>query len=523
MSDLRSTTSDWGYSPRMDRRAALLAILAGVGAGSAGFGVAELTAAVVGISPISAVSSWVIDLSPSWLKEAVIALAGTSDKLVLLITLAAVVVIVALLAGLLEKARPPWGAVSFAVLGMVALIGILTRTNADALSPIPMVVGTALAVLLLRLFTSRLRRGDRLPADSAGATRRSVLIGAGAAAVLGVVAAFGAQSLSSAGRALEAARRAVRLPSPVTAAPPIPAGAELAVPGTASLLTANEDFYRIDTAVFLPNLNPGEWRLRVSGMVERPIEIGYAQLLELPMQESRITLACVSNPVGGEYISTATWLGYPVKKLLEWAKPLPGADMVLSKSSDGFTAGTPLEALTDGRDALIAVGMNGQPLPREHGFPARMVVPGLYGYVSATKWLVELELTRFDEVDAYWTQRGWGVRGPIKLSSRIDVPREGADLELGEVVVAGVAWHQHTGISAVQVSVDGGTWHDADLGAELSIDTWRQWKWTWNATPGAHTLRVRAINAEGDEQVETEQSVLPDGATGLHTIQVVVA
>jgi DMSO/TMAO reductase YedYZ molybdopterin-dependent catalytic subunit len=341
--------------------------------------------------------------------------------------------------------------------------------------------------------------------------------------VLGVVAAFGAQSLSSAGRALEAARRAVRLPSPVTAAPPIPAGAELAVPGTASLLTANEDFYRIDTAVFLPNLNPGEWRLRVSGMVERPIEIGYAQLLELPMQESRITLACVSNPVGGEYISTATWLGYPVKKLLEWAKPLPGADMVLSKSSDGFTAGTPLEALTDGRDALIAVGMNGQPLPREHGFPARMVVPGLYGYVSATKWLVELELTRFDEVDAYWTQRGWGVRGPIKLSSRIDVPREGADLELGEVVVAGVAWHQHTGISAVQVSVDGGTWHDADLGAELSIDTWRQWKWTWNATPGAHTLRVRAINAEGDEQVETEQSVLPDGATGLHTIQVVVA
>lgn len=521
VSNLRSTPSGRGYSAGMDRRGAQLAMLAGGGAGSAGFGAAELTAAFVGESPISAVSSWVIDLTPTWLKDVVIALAGTSDKLVLLVVLVVVVLGVALSAGLLERARPPWGAASFGALGMVALVGILTRSGADALSPVPMVLGTAVAVLLVRWFTTRLRRGDRLAA-AGGATRRSVLIGAAGAAAFGVVAALGAQGLSAAGRALEAARRAVRLPTPVVAAPPIPPGADLAVPGTASLITANEDFYRIDTAVFLPNLDPGGWRLRISGMVERPIEIGYAQLLDLPMQESRITLMCVSNPVGGEYISTATWLGYPVQKLLEEARPLPGADMVLSRSSDGFTAGTPLEALTDGRDALIAVGMNGQPLPRQHGFPARMVVPGLYGYVSATKWLVELEVTRFDQVEAYWTQRGWGVRGPIKLSSRIDVPRAGAGLELGDVVVAGVAWQQHTGISAVQVSVDGGDWYDADLGTELSVDTWRQWRWVWNATPGAHTLRVRAINAAGEAQEEAEQGVLPDGATGLHTVQVVV-
>ncbi|MCU1436968.1 MAG: oxidoreductase [Naasia sp.] len=498
-------------------------MLSGVAAGSAGLGGAELAAASVGTSPLSAVSSWVIDLTPGWLKDAVIAFAGTGDKVVLLIVLIVVVTAVALLAGLLERVRPPWGAVAFGVLGAVAVVGVLTRSGAEASSPLPTVLGTALAVFLLRRFTGRLRGADRAPQAAAGSARRTVLIGAGAAAAIGVLAALGAQGLSASGRALEAARRAVRLPHPVRAAPPIPAGADLEVPGAASLITDNADFYRIDTAVFVPNLNPEQWRLRITGMVEQPIELGYADLLELPMQESRITLACVSNPVGGDLISTATWLGHPIRELLARARPLPRADMVLSRSSDGFTAGTPIEALTDDRDALLAVGMNGRPLPQEHGFPARLVVPGLYGYVSATKWVVELEVTRFDRARAYWTDRGWGERGPIKLASRIDVPRQGQAVGAGRVTVAGVAWRQRTGISAVQMSVDDGPWQEAELAAELSVDTWRQWRFDWDATPGSHTLRVRAVDADGREQVEAEQGVLPDGATGLHRVRVRVA
>jgi DMSO/TMAO reductase YedYZ molybdopterin-dependent catalytic subunit len=230
----------------------------------------------------------------------------------------------------------------------------------------------------------------------------------------------------------------------------------------------------------------------------------------------------VSNPVGGPYISTATWLGYPIRNLLAWAKPSPDADMVLSKSSDGFTAGTPIEALTDDRDALLAVGMNGAPLPREHGFPARLVVPGLFGYVSATKWVVELEVTRFDRVQAYWTQRGWGEKGPVKMSSRIDVPIAGSTVDAGTVTVAGVAWEQHTGISKVEVRVDEGPWQEARLGDALSPDTWRQWSWDWPAASGTHTLTVRATDADGILQDTVMRGVLPDGATGLHSITVEV-
>jgi DMSO/TMAO reductase YedYZ molybdopterin-dependent catalytic subunit len=302
----------------------------------------------------------------------------------------------------------------------------------------------------------------------------------------------------------------------------VPAAASLGIPGVAPLITPNPNFYRVDTAVFLPVIDAGQWRLRVTGMVEREIELTYDQLLALPLVERRITLMCVSNPVGGPLISNATWLGYPLRSLLARARPLPDADMVLSKSSDGFTAGTPLSALTDGRDALLAVGMNGQALPREHGFPARLVVPGLYGYVSATKWVVELNVTRFDRASAYWTDRGWGEKGPIKLSSRIDVPRRGDRVARGDVTVAGVAWLQHVGISKVEVSVDGGSWQQARLAEQLSPDTWRQWSWTWRAEPGSHALRVRATDAKGNVQDATLRDVVPDGATGLHTISVEV-
>lgn len=240
------------------------------------------------------------------------------------------------------------------------------------------------------------------------------------------------------------------------------------------------------------------------------------ELLALPLEESVTTLACVSNPVGGDLIGNAVWLGYPLREILARAKPLPDADMVLSGSRDGFTASTPIEALTDDRNAILAVGMNGEPLPLAHGFPVRMVVPGLYGYVSATKWVTSLEVTRFDRVTAYWTDRGWSERGPVKLQSRIDVPRDRQGLSAGDTVIAGVAWQQHVGVAGVEVQVDEGPWQRAELAAPISDDTWVQWSLPWTAEPGDHVLRCRAISADGETQTAERAGVVPDGATGWH-------
>jgi DMSO/TMAO reductase YedYZ molybdopterin-dependent catalytic subunit len=305
--------------------------------------------------------------------------------------------------------------------------------------------------------------------------------------------------------------------------PPIPAGASFDVAGLSPVITPNADFYRIDTALQIPGIDPASWRLKVTGMVENEFELSFAELLKLPLEESTTTLTCVSNEVGGNLISNATWLGYPIRHLLARAKPTSGADMVLSKSQDGWTASTPIEALTDERNAILAVGMNGQPLPLEHGYPVRMVVPGLYGYVSATKWVVELDVTRFDKATSYWTDRGWSQRGPVKLSSRLDVPAAGTQVAAGTVAVAGVAWSQHVGVSAVQVQLDDGPWQKADLADAISVDTWRQWKYAWAATKGTHTIRVRATDAKGLVQTSKVADVVPNGATGLHEISVTVA
>jgi DMSO/TMAO reductase YedYZ molybdopterin-dependent catalytic subunit len=282
------------------------------------------------------------------------------------------------------------------------------------------------------------------------------------------------------------------------------------------------DFYRIDTALQVPVINSDDWTLKITGMVENEVEITFAELLAKPLVEHMATLACVSNKVGGDLIGNALWLGYPIRDLLAEAKPRTGADMVLSTSEDGFTAGTPLDALTDPkRQALLAVGMNGEPLPMDHGFPVRMVVPGLYGYVSATKWVTELKVTTFEADYGYWTPLGWSALGPIKLSSRIDTPRQ-RTLEAGTVAVAGVAWAQHTGISKVEVSVDGGEWEKATLAETTGADTWRQWHLSWAATPGDHTLTVRATDADNTLQAQQTAPPAPDGATGWHTVDVTV-
>ncbi len=497
--------------------------LAGIAAGAVGVGLGEALGAFLGLSPIGAVASTVIDLSPAWLKELVIALADTADKVVLIVCLVLLIIATAVAAGVLETQRTPRGSALLGLLGAAAIVCAATRPDATPVSPLPALAGTAAGIAALRVFVALSRRTDEGHSTPEGrVSRRTFLAVTIWSTVVGAAVAAGVQVAGFGTRTVNAARRMLRLPAPDVAAVPVPAGADLDVEGLSPLITPNADFYRIDTAIFLPVIDLAEWRLRVTGMVEREVELGYEELLSLPLIESHITLACVSNPIGGNLISNATWLGYPVRRLLERARPSPDADMVLSQSADGFTAGTPLSVLLDGRDALLAVGMNGEPLPQEHGFPARLVVPGLYGYVSATKWVVHLEVTRFDRAQAYWTQRGWAAEGPIKLASRIDVPRDGARLAEGPVTVAGVAWEQHTGISGVQVRVDDGPWEDAELAEELTADTWRQWSYRWAATPGSHTVRVRARDAEGRLQDARERGVLPDGATGLHRITVEV-
>jgi DMSO/TMAO reductase YedYZ molybdopterin-dependent catalytic subunit len=498
--------------------------LAGVAAAVAGVGAAELAAALLAPagSPILVVGALIIDLVPGWAKEAVIALFGTGDKTVLIVCIGLAVVLISAVAGVLELRRPPTGRVIVALAGTLALAAVLTRAASAPLDAVPSLVAMVVSAVLLTVLVTRLRRASTTAAASAP-DRRRFLAWAWASAGLGILAALGGQLVSAGTRAADAARARFTLPAPSAPAAPIPAGASLAVQGLPPLITPNADFYRIDTVLQVPRIDPGAWTLKITGMVEKEIELGFTDLLALPLEESTTTLICVSNEVGGDLIGNATWLGYPIRLLLAQARPLAGADMVLSRSEDGWTASTPLEVLTDDRNAILAVGMNGVPLPLEHGYPVRMVVPGLYGYVSATKWVVELNVTRFDREAAYWTSRGWSERGPVKLCSRIDVPREGVQVPAGPVTVAGVAWSQHVGIRSVQVQVDDGAWNEATLADAISADTWRQWSWPWPAQTGRHTLRVRATDAAGGVQTSERRDVIPDGATGLHAIPVTVA
>jgi len=294
------------------------------------------------------------------------------------------------------------------------------------------------------------------------------------------------------------------------------------VEGLSPLITPNADFYRIDTALSVPRVDLEAWRLRIAGMVDRPFEVTHDDLLDMDLVERYVTLACVSNEVGGGLVGTAAWLGVPLAALLDRAGVQPGATQVVGRSVDGFTVGFPTDVVYDGREAMVAVGMNGEPLPLEHGFPARLVVAGLYGYVSATKWLTELELTTWESFDAYWVPRGWSKEGPIKTQARIDTPRAGQTVGPGERVVAGVAWAPNVGIERVEVQVDDEPWVEAELSEPLGDDAWRQWRVGWVATPGRHVIKVRATDRNGVTQTDASAPPAPDGATGWHTIRVLV-
>ena len=350
--------------------------------------------------------------------------------------------------------------------------------------------------------------------------RRFLAVSAGAA--VAAVAGGGIGSLLLHRFNVTASRAQVHLPAAATTVAPVPAGTELQVSGLSSFYTPNSSFYRVDTDLVVPQVSPDRWTLRIGGMVGRPIELTFADLLKLPLTEADITLVCVSNEVGGPYAGNARWLGASLPALLRRAGIKRGADQVLSTSVDGMTISTPVPAIMDGRNALLAVGMNGQPLPVAHGFPARMVVPGLYGYTSATKWVTKLEVTTFAARRAYWTQRGYAAVAPIRTESRIDVPKPLAQVKAGRVAVAGVAWAPHRGIKAVQVSANGGPWQAARLASADGIDTWRQWVWAWDASPGLHRLQVRATDGTGATQTTRRTGVFPSGATGQDSVVVTV-
>ncbi|WP_314195685.1 molybdopterin-dependent oxidoreductase [uncultured Arthrobacter sp.] len=469
---------------------------------------------------MTALGGAVIDAVPPGVKDWAVSLFGTADKLALLAGMALGIAAFAAAAGVLELRRRFAGAAVFAVFGVVGLAAVLTRAQVTAAAVVLPLLAAGIGTAVLLKLVRRLAATDGVGETDPRPARRGFfqLLGGTAAGVLLGGAIVTVWRGGAAG--VNEVRRTLRLPEPQSPAPPIPPGADIRLAGVAPLVTPNPDFYRIDTALSVPVLDSREWRLKVTGLVEREVEVSFEDLLAKPLIERHVTIACVSNEVGGDLIGNARWLGWPVRELLAMAGPKPDADMVLSRSSDGFTASTPLEVLTDRRDALLAVGMNGEPLPLEHGFPVRMIVPGLYGYVSATKWLTELKVTRFADDVAYWTPRGWSERGPIKISSRIDVPRNGASVQPGTVVFGGVAWAQHTGIGKVELRVDRGNWQSARLAPGISVDTWYQWQLGIDLQPGQHEVQVRATDLKGTEQTEERRSVAPDGATGFHTIRV---
>ncbi|MEX0985768.1 MAG: molybdopterin-dependent oxidoreductase [Actinomycetota bacterium] len=499
---------------------------------TAGFavGVGHLVAAVVahGGSPIVAVGQAAIDRAPVWLKEFAIETFGERDKLALLLGMAAVLVVAAAILGIAAVRRPRLGYGGLVALGAIGAAAALTRAGAGPASALPSLIGAGAGTAAFWRLRGALPSPAATPATdmppaaepSGMVDRRSFFRSAAGGIVLATFAGGLGTYLIRRADAGDS-RAKVGVPEPESSATDVP-GAGLDVEGTEPFFTPNDRFYKVDTTFVTPSVMAEDWSLNIHGMVDTPITLTYADLLARPMIERDITLACVSNPVGGEYIGNARWIGTSLAALLEEAGIDPGSDQLVSKSVDGWTCGTPTSVVMDGRDALLAVAMNGEPLPIAHGFPVRMVVPGLYGYVSATKWVVDIEATTFDAFDAYWIKRGWGQQAPIKTQSRIDTPAGGKRQAAGEIAVAGIAWAQHRGIDRVEVQVDDLPWVEADLADEATVDTWRLWVYRWQATPGEHTLRVRATDGTGETQPETYQAPFPDGATGLHSVKVTV-
>jgi DMSO/TMAO reductase YedYZ molybdopterin-dependent catalytic subunit len=540
--------------------------------GAVAVGAGQLVAGITSpaASPVVTVGQLQIDFTPPWLKNFAVREFGSHDKLVLVSGILVVLALFAAGLGVLAMRRLRYGLAGLVVFAAVGVIAAATRPSASAADVLPTLAAAAAAAVAMPVLIHAARAAgsqrsyDQAPAAGTAPTSRSGGVSAGpgsswvpapfpappAASTIGrpqdrqpdgppqpdrrrflAVSAMAAGTATVgvlAGRALAGrfsvagARAALRIPAPAVRAPALPSGADLGIPGLSRFITRNGAFYRVDTAIVLPQVAPESWQLRIHGMVRREITVSFAELIRRRLTEDYITLCCVSNPVSGPYISNALWLGASLASLLREAGMRAGADQLFCTSTDGFTSGVPVQAVMDGRDALLAVAMNGTALPVAHGFPVRMVVPGLYGYVSACKWLADIEVTTYKAATAYWAQRGWDAQAPIKTESRIDVPGGNAVIAAGPTRVAGVAWAQHKGIDAVEVRADRGAWHQARLAAVPGIDTWRQWVWDWHPTPGAHLLEARATDRTGYTQTGAQAPPEPNGATGYPSITVTV-
>ncbi|MDQ1175372.1 molybdopterin-dependent oxidoreductase [Microbacterium sp. SORGH_AS_0421] len=505
------------------------AALAGIVSAAALLAVAEALAALVArsASPILAVGSFIVDIVPRPLKELAITLFGESDKIALLAGVGLGAAVAAAVAGVLEYRFRFVGVILLGIGGILATAAIVTRAGAGALAWLPPVIGTVAGVLVLLLAIVRLRRwvsaATAVKADAVGTDRRQFLLFTGLTAVGAVVVGVGARVLNAATSSVAAARDALRIPSARTTVT-VPEGANWEIDGLTPIITPNGDFYRVDTALTVPNVDPTTWRLSIEGMVDNPIELSFDDLVNMGLDEYGVTLTCVSNEVGGGLVGNAIWTGIPIRDVLRMAGVQGDADMVLSESVDGYTASTPLSSLTDDNlDAIFAVKMNGEPLPFEHGFPVRMVVPGLYGYVSATKWVTKLTVTRFDKDEAYWTPRGYSAEAPIKMSSRVDTPKIGSPVPAGPVVIAGMAWAQPVGVQKVEVSIDNGEWQETQLSTPINDQSWVQWKLDWTADAGTHYIAVRATDKQGNLQIQDQAPIAPDGSSGWQRTLVTVS
>ena len=536
---------------------------------AAGFALAfsEMLAAFFVSAPslVLTIGQRFIDITPAALKDWAIAVFGTNDKAVLIGGIVVVTIIIGGLLGVLARSHLPWAAAGFVAFGVLGyVLGITDPLATPGATMIPAVAAAGSGIAVLALLGRLLGASPSDPsAAPSGDSRRAFVTASGAAVVLALGQVLVGRFASGRTRTAVAAREQVTLPTvaaspattPATTATTAAASTSLAaeepvvetttttteaeaevirtvadptpaqiaqVDGVSELITPNETFYRIDTALSIPRVDLDNWEVSFSGLVDSPFSLNYDELLALPMVERYITICCVSNEVGGGLIGNAKWLGVPLKDLVERAGVQPDGTQLIGRSVDRFTVGFPTSAVFDGREALLAVGMNGEPLPVKHGFPARLVVSGLYGYVSATKWLSEVEFARWDDFDAYWIPRGWAKEAPIKTQSRIDTPRPGT-MDAGPTVIAGVAWAQTRGIAGVEVSVSDGPWMEATLPEELSIDTWRQWHLEYDFAPGSYTIAVRATDKTGTTQTSARVPPRPDGATGYHTIVVTAA
>lgn len=505
-----------------------LGAVSGLLAGYTALAVAELVASVVRpqAGPVTVVGGAAIDRTPAAVKDFAIRTFGENDKLVLQLGILAALGFLGVVLGILSLRYRRSAAAGVLLFGLIGAAAALSRPDTGGIADaLPSMAGAAAGAAILYFLAGKLSCTPAGAAGTDGWSRRGFLITASVTAVAATGAgALGRTLTGRRARGAVASRSAVELPAPSSPAQPLPRGVQLQAEGISSFTTPNRDFYRVDTALVVPRIDSGTWRLRIHGKgVTRSRTYTFQDLLERPLIERDITLTCVSNEVGGPYIGHARWLGVRLDDLLRECGVQPPsrggkADQLIARSVDGMTLGSPVEDVMDGRDAILAVGMNGEPLPFDHGFPVRMLVPGLYGYVSACKWIEDIELTTFDSYDPYWVKRKWSRKAPIKTQARIDTPKPFARPTGATVTIAGVAWAQHRGIQRVEVRIDEGPWQDADLAPQATVDTWRQWSYPWKTTPGGHTLTVRATDGNGQVQTEERTRTIPDGASGWHSV-----